>query len=187
MYKAGELKKGLKLEIDGEPYLIIGFEFSKPGKGQAIYRCRLKNMISGTQMDRSYRSGDVFKPASLEERAMQYLFHDGTFYTFMDVKTYDQVQMTEDQVGDNKHFLIDNMAVDVLLWQERPIGLTLPNFVNLKIIKTEPAARGDTATNVTKPVIVETGYTVMGPPFLEEGELIQIDTRTGDYVTRVKK
>ena len=187
MYKAGELKKGLKLEIDGEPYTIIGFEFSKPGKGQALYRCRLKNMITGTQVDRTYRSGEVFKPASLEERAMQYLYNDGTFYTFMDTKTYDQVQIGEDQIGDAKNYLLDNMPVDILIWNERPIGITLPNFVNLKIVKTEPAVRGDTATNVTKPVTVETGYVLMGPPFLDEGEVIQVDTRTGEYVTRVKQ
>lgn len=186
MYKAGELKKGLKLEIDGEPYALIGFEFSKPGKGQAIYRCRLKNMITGTQMDRSYRSGDVFKPAALDQRTMQYLYNDGTFYTFMDSKTYDQVHLTEEQVGENSHFLMDNTEVDILMWHERPLGITLPNFVQLKVVKTEPWARGDTATNVTKPVTLETGYTVQAPVFVEEGDVLQIDTRTGEYVTRVK-
>ncbi|TAL18694.1 elongation factor P [bacterium] len=186
MYKVGELKKGLKLEIDGEPYLVVGFEFSKPGKGQAMYRCRLRNMISGVQIDRTYRSGDVFRPASLEEREMQYLYTDGHFYTFMDKKTYDQVNMTEEQLGDDRFYLKDNQDVDILLWQERPIGITLPNFVVLRVTKTEPAARGDTATNVTKPLTLETGYVVQGPPFIEEGELVQVDTRTGDYVTRVK-
>ncbi|PLX41955.1 MAG: elongation factor P [Deltaproteobacteria bacterium] len=187
MYKSADLKKGIKLEIDGEPHVVVAFEFSKPGKGQALYRCRLKNMITGSQFDRTYRSGETFKPASLEEREMQYLYNDGQFYTFMDSKTYEQVQMTDEQVGDDKNFLLDNLVVKILLWQERPIGITLPNFVNLRIVKTEPAARGDTATNVTKPVTVETGYTLQGPAFLEEGELIQVDTRTGDYSTRVKE
>ncbi len=186
MYKAADLKKGLKVEIDDEPYVIVGFEFSKPGKGQALYRCRMKNMINGNQMDRTYRSGDSFKPAALEERTMQYLFHDGTFYTFMDSKTYEQVHLTDDQVGEGKNFLIDNLEAEILMWQERPIGITLPNFVNLRITKTEPAARGDTTSNVTKLVTVETGYSLQGPAFLEEGELIAVDTRTGDYGTRVK-
>jgi elongation factor P len=187
MYKAADLRKGLKLDIDGEPYVVVVFEFSKPGKGQALYRCRLRNMINGNQMDRTYRSGDSFKPAQLESCAMQYLYNDGTFYTFMDTKTYDQVQMTEDQVGDASNFLTDNLDVEVLMWQERPIDLTLPNFVTFEIMKTEPAARGDTSGNVTKPVTLSTGYTVHGPAFLEEGELISVDTRTGEYGTRVKK
>lgn len=186
MYKASDLKKGLKIEIDGDPHLIVGFDFSKPGKGQAIYKCRLRNMINGTQFDRSYRSGDSFKPAALEERDMQYLYNDGEFYTFMDVKSYDQVQLRDEEVGDAKNFLLDNLDVQMLMWGEKPIGLTLPNFVNMKIIRTEPAARGDTATNVTKPVTIQTGYVLQGPSFLEEGETIQVDTRTGEYVTRVK-
>lgn len=187
MYKAADLKKNLKIEIDGEPYVIVGFEFSKPGKGQALYRCRLKNMISGNQMDRTYRSGDSFKPAALEEREMQYLYNDGTFYTFMDNKTYEQFQLDDNQVGDDYNFLIDNLEVKILLFQERPIGLTLPNFVNLQIVKAEPAARGDTATNVTKAAEVTTGYVCQVPAFIEEGEVIQIDTRTGEYATRVKQ
>ncbi len=186
MYKASDLRKGLKIELDGEPHVIVGFEFSKPGKGQAIYKCRLRNMITGTQFDRSYRSGDAFKPASLEERDMEYLYNDGTFYTFMDAKTYDQIQLNNNEVGDAKNFLLDNLEVQILMWGEKPIGLTLPNFINVRIEKTEPAARGDTATNVTKPVTVSTGYTLQGPAFLEEGEMIQVDTRTGEYVTRVK-
>jgi elongation factor P len=187
MYRAADLRKGIKIEIEGYPYVVVDFEFSKPGKGQAIYKCRMRNMITGLQMDRSYRSGDMFKPASLEEREMQYLYNDGTFYTFMDVKSYEQHQLTEEQVGDGKNFLLDNLPVEVLLFQDRPIGITLPNFVNLKVIRAEPWARGDTATGVTKPVTVQTGYLAQVPAFVEEGDIIQIDTRTGDYVTRVKE
>ncbi len=186
MYKAGDLKKGLKLEIDGEPYVIEEFEFSKPGKGQALYRCRMRNMINGNRFDRTYRSGDVFKPAAMEERTMTYLFNDGHFYTFMDQQTYEQHQITAEQLGDDVHYLIDNLEIDVLLFQDRPIGVTLPNFVALKVVKADPAARGDTATNVTKAAVVETGYELQVPAFVSEGEKIQIDTRTGQYVTRVK-
>ncbi len=186
MYKAGDLRKGLKLELDGEPYVIVDFEFSKPGKGQALYRCRLRNMLTGNQFDRTYRSGDSFKPADLEERKMSYLYNDGELFTFMDQKTYEQYQVSGEQLGDDRYFLTDNLEVDVLLWQDRAIGVTLPNFVNLEVVGTEPAARGDTATGVTKPARVGTGYELQVPAFIEEGDRIQIDTRTGQYVTRVK-
>ena len=187
MYKAGDLRKGLKLELDGEPYVIVDFEFSKPGKGQALYRCRLKNMLTGIQFDRTYRSGDTFKPADVEERKMTYLYTDGQFYTFMDQKTYEQYQVSAEQLGESRYFLTDNLEVDVLLWQDRAIGVTLPNFVVLTVTRADPAARGDTATNVTKTVAVETGYELQAPAFVEEGDKIQIDTRTGQYVTRVKE
>ncbi len=187
MYKAGDLRKGLKLELDGEPYVIVDFEFSKPGKGQALYRCRLKNMLTGIQFDRTYRSGDTFKPADVEERKMTYLYTDGQFYTFMDQKTYEQYQVSAEQLGDSRYFLTDNLEVDVVLWQDKAIGVTLPNFVVLTVTRADPAARGDTATNVTKPVLVETGYELQAPAFVEEGDKIQIDTRTGQYVTRVKE
>lgn len=186
MYKAADLRKGLKLEIDDEPFVIVTFDFSKPGKGQALYRCKLRNMLNGNQQDRTYRSGDSFKPAQLEERTMQYLYNDGTFYTFMDNKTYEQVLLTEEQVAENKHFLLDNLEVAILMWREQPIGITLPNFVTLEVTRAEPAARGDTATNVTKLVTTNTGYELQVPAFINEGELIQVDTRTGDYATRVK-
>lgn len=186
MYKAGDLKKGLKLEIDDEPYVIEEFEFSKPGKGQALYRCRMRNMISGNRFDRTYRSGDAFKPAALEERKMTYLFNDGQFFTFMDQQSYEQHQLTADQLGEDVHFLVDNLEVAVLLFRDRPIGVTLPNFVVLKVVRADPAARGDTATNVTKLAVMENGYELQVPAFVAEGEKIQIDTRTGAYVTRVK-
>ncbi|GAB4279768.1 MAG: elongation factor P [Deferrisomatales bacterium] len=187
MYKAADLRKGLKIELDGEPHVIVDFEFSKPGKGQALYRCRLKNMITGNQFDRTYRSGDTFKPADLESRPMTYLYNDGHFYTFMDQKTYEQYQLSEEQLGDSRLLLTDNLEVDVLLFQNRPIDVSLPNFVVLTVTEAEPAARGDTATGVTKGVTVETGYQLQVPAFVEEGDKIQIDTRTGEYGTRVKE
>jgi elongation factor P len=185
-YTAGDLRKGVKIEIDGQPFHIVDMEFVKPGKGQALYRCRLKNMITGTQVDRTYRSGDTFQSANLEERVMQYLYNDGHFFTFMDQKTYEQFNLTGEQIGDAKNYLTDNLQVDILLYNDRPIGVTLPNFVVLKVVRADPFARGDTATNVQKPVSVETGYDLQVPAFVEEGEKIQIDTRTGAYVTRVK-
>ena len=187
MYKAGDLRKGLKIEIDGMPHVIVDFEFSKPGKGQALYRCRLRNMINGNQFDRTYRSGDVFKPADLEAREMTYLYNDGHFYTFMDQKSYEQYQLDEDHLGESRLLLTDNLPVDVLLFQNKPIDITLPNFVVLTVTRADPAARGDTATNVTKAAVTETGYALQVPSFVEEGDRIQIDTRNGQYVTRVKE
>jgi len=187
MYTCADLKKGLKLMIDGEPHVIVQFDFTKPGKGQALYKCKLRNMITGSLFDRTYRSGESFEPAKLEERDMQYLYQDESGYVFMDQKNYEQVTLTEDVLGDDKYFLIDNMEVKVLLHGERGIGITLPNFVNLRVTQSEPWVKGDTAAGNNKPATVETGYTLQVPSFVEEGILIQIDTRTGEYVTRVKE
>ncbi len=186
MYESSDLRKGLKIIIDGQPYIITEFQFSKPGKGQALYRCKLKNMITGYTMDRTYRSGDKFEPANLEERRMQYLYNDAEGYHFMDTQTYDQVTLGEDSVGNAKNFLQDNMEVDVLFFDETPISINLPNFVQLKVVKSDPGIKGDTATGATKPATLETGYTLQVPLFIEEGDVLKIDTRTGEYVERVK-
>jgi elongation factor P len=187
MYSCADLKKGIKLLIDGEPHVIVQFDFTKPGKGQALYKCKLRNMITGALFDRTYRSGESFEPASLEERDMQYLYQDETGYVFMDQKTYDQVTLPEEVLGDDKYFLVDNMEVKVLLYSERGIGITLPIFVNLRVSQSDPWVKGDTAAGNNKPATVESGYTLQVPSFVEEGVLIQIDTRTGEYVTRVKE
>ncbi len=186
MYNSSDLKKGLKIQIDDEPYLVIDFQFSKPGKGQSLYRCKLRNMITGVIIDRTYRSGDTFEPANLEQRKMQYLYNqDGIFY-FMDVETYEQSSLNEDQVGEAKNFLIDNLQVEILLFDKRPIGITLPNFVDLTVTRADPWVKGDSVSGDSKPVTLETGYALRVPPFIEEGTKITVDTRTGEYVTRVK-
>ncbi len=187
MYTSSDLRKGLKIQIDNEPYIIIEFEFSKPGKGQALYRCKLKNMMTGVIIDRTYRSGDTFQPANLEERTMQFLYSQDNEYCFMDVQTYDQVFLNEDQVGDAKNFLTDNLEVQILFFGDKPIGITLPNFVDLTVTRADPWAKGDSVAGDTKPVTVETGYVLRVPPFINEGDKITIDTRTGEYVTRVKE
>jgi elongation factor P len=187
MYNASDLRKGLKIEIDGEPYVVTVFEFSKPGKGQSLYRCKLKNMITGVIIDPTYRSGDTFKPADLSERKMQYLYNQDDEFWFMDVENYEQIVLKEDQVGDARNYLIDNLEVDILFFGDRPIGITLPNFVNFTVTKADPWAKGDSVTGDTKPITLETGYELRVPPFIEEGGKITIDTRTGEYVTRVKE
>jgi elongation factor P len=186
MYESGDLRKGLKIEIDGDPYVIVGFEFVKPGKGQALYKCRLKNMVTGIQFDRTYRSGEKFKPADLEEQAMEFLYADGDQYCFMNSATYDQVFLTKAQIGDDVRFLKENTVCSVLLFDGRPIALSLPNFIDLKIVTADPWVKGDTASGSSKPATLETGYVVQVPPFIEAGEKIRIDTRTGQYVERVK-
>lgn len=187
MLESGDLRKGSKLEIDGEPYIITQFQFVKPGKGQALYKCRLKNMVTGAQFDRTYRSGEKFNEAQLEEQTMEYLYFDGENYCFMNSTSFEQEFLTPEQVGDARNLLKDNTVCSVLLFQGRAIGVSLPNFVDLEITEAEPWAKGDTAAGSTKPVKVETGYTVNVPPFIEQGEIIRIDTRTGEYVERVKK
>lgn len=186
MYESGDLRKGLKIEIDGAPHVIVQFEFSKPGKGQALYKCRLKNMITGAQFERTYRSDEKFKEANLEEFEMEYLYFDGNNYCFMNNTSYEQEFLSAEQIGDAKNFLKENTTCKVLFFDKRPIDLTLPNFVELKIEEAEPWAKGDTASGSTKPVTLETGYVIQVPPFIDEGEIVRIDTRTGEYVERVK-
>lgn len=187
MFSASDLRKGLKIQIDGEPYIITEFEFSKPGKGQALYRTKMRNMITGNQFTQTYRSNDKFEKAALEERKMQFLYHQGEEYHFMDTESYDQLFITAEQLGNNVSFMVDNMEIDVLFFDERPIDVSLPIFVNLEVTKADPWVKGDTSGTDTKPVTVETGYELQVPPFVEEGDKIQIDTRTGQYVTRVKE
>ena len=186
MLTASDLRKGARLKIDGDPYIITEFNFVKPGKGQALYRCKLKNMITGSQFERSFRSVDTFESADLREKKMQYLYQEGDKYCFMDNETYEQVYLTEDQVDEAKNFMTDNIEVEILLFEDNPIGISLPNFVELVVTEAEPWAKGDTAAGSTKPVKVQTGYTILVPTFVTEGEKIRIDTRTGEYLTRVK-
>ncbi len=187
MIDCSELRKGKKIEIDGAPHVITQFEFVKPGKGQALYKCKLKNMITGSQFDRTYRSGEKFKKASLDEREMEYLYYDGNAYCFMNNSNYEQEFITKEQLGDNIDLLKENTTCSVLFFDETPIGVTLPNFVNLRITKSDPWVKGDTATGDTKPATVETGFELQVPPFVDEGQLIKIDTRTRMYSERVKE
>ena len=187
MYSASDLRKNLKIQIDGDPYVIVEFTFSKPGKGQSLYRCKLRNMINGNQFERTYRSVDTFEPDNLQERQMQYLYKEDNQYCFMDTETYEQIYLTEDQLGDAKNYMSDNLDVEILFFGDKPLGVTLPNFVDLTVTKAEPWAKGDSVTGKSKPVEVETGYNLQVPPFVEEGGRIRIDTRTGEYLTRVKE
>jgi len=187
MLESGDLKKGVKIEIDGEPYILVQFEFVKPGKGQALYKCKLKNMVTGAQFDRTFRSGEKFKQPDLEEQEMEYLYAEGDQFCFMNMTTYVQEFLTEEQLGEAKDFLKENTVCNILLFEGRPIGITLPIFINLKVEETEPWVKGDTASGDSKPATLETGYVLQVPPFIDKGELLKIDTRTGAYVERVKE
>jgi len=186
MYTASDLKKGLRIKIDNEPYIITEFNFVKPGKGQALYRSKLKNMLTGSQFERTFRSVDTFDPADIQEKKMQFLYKEGGKYCFMDNVSYEQVFLTEEQVGDAKNFLIDNIEAEILMFEDRPLGVSLPKFVDLVVTQADPWAKGDTVSGNTKPVVLQTGYQIQVPPFIEKGEKIRVDTRTGEYLTRVK-
>jgi len=187
MINAGELRKNIKIMVEGEPYVMIDVQFVKPGKGVAFYKCKMRNFLTGTLLERTYRSGDVFEPAEMSERKMQYSYLQDNEYYFMDTQSYDQVMLTAEQVGDAKDFIIDNLEMDILFFQDRAIGITLPNFVDLDVVRADPWAKGDSVAGDSKPVTLETGLVIQVPPFIEEGDKITVDTRTRAYVTRAKK
>lgn len=187
MYSASDLKKGLKIEIDGDPCMITNFEFSKPGKGQSLYRCKIKNLVTGNQFDKTYRSADKVNRCALISRDYTFSYIDGEEYVFSDNESYEEARLTEELLGDLKYFIVDDMKVEILFHNDRALDITLPNFVEITIAETEPGARGDTSTNVVKPAKLPNGYEINVPIFINEGDTIRIDTRTGTYSDRVSK
>jgi elongation factor P len=185
MYDTSDIRKGLKVLLDGNPYTVTEFQFVKPGKGQAFTRTKFKNLLTGAVIERNLRSGEKLEPANVEEKAMQFLYREGEDFVFMDSQSYEQTHVAATIIGDDSAYLKDNLECAVLFFNERPVGVTLPNFVTLKITKCEPGVRGDTSGNVLKPATVETGGVVNVPLFVKEGETIRVDTRTGEYVERV--
>ncbi|PKM85750.1 MAG: elongation factor P [Firmicutes bacterium HGW-Firmicutes-11] len=186
MIYASEFRKGNTFEINGEPHVIIDFQHVKPGKGAAFVRTKYKNILTGAIRDEAFNPNDKFPKAHIETKQMQYLYSDGELYYFMDAETYDQVPLMADQVEDAIMYLRENDIATIKFYKDKAFLVEPPNFVNLKVIETEPGVKGDTATNVTKAATVETGAVVHVPIFIEEGETILIDTRTGDYLSRSK-
>ena len=184
MIPTSQFRNGLKVELDGEPFIIVEFQHVKPGKGGAFVRTRLKSLKSGLVQDRTFRSGEKLQRPDLEERKMQYLYQDEGQWHFMDTATYEQIFLTAGQLGDEKHYLQENVIISALFHKGQPMGVQLPIFVELTITKTDPGFRGDTATGATKPATLETGFVVQVPLFLNEGERVRIDTRTGEYNER---
>jgi elongation factor P len=149
MYTASDLRKGLRIKIENDPYIVTEFNFVKPGKGQALYRCKLKNMVNGNQFERTFRSVDVFEAADLQEKRMQYLYKEEGKYCFMDNESYEQIFLSEDQVGESKNFLLDNIEAEILLFEDRPLGISLPNFIDVIVTKADPWAKGDSVSGNT--------------------------------------
>ena len=185
MVTAGDFKNGITLEYDGNICQIIEFQHVKPGKGAAFVRTKLRNIISGGIVETSFRPTEKFPLARIERKDMQYLYGDDDFYNFMDVETYDQISLTKDAVGDALKFVKENEMVKICSHNGNVFAVEAPLFVELEITDTEPGFKGDTATGATKPAIVETGAKVMVPLFVEIGNVIKIDTRTGEYLSRV--
>lgn len=185
MVSAGDFRNGITVEMEGSVYQIIEFQHVKPGKGAAFVRTKLKNIIGGGVVEKSFRPTEKFPQARIDRKDMQYLYSDGDLFNFMDTETYDQIALNADAVGDALKFVKENEMVKICSYNGNVFAIEPPLFVELQITDTEPGFKGDTATGATKPAIVETGAKVMVPLFVDNGEVIKIDTRTGEYLSRV--
>lgn len=184
-YKTSDFKKGIKVQIDGEPYLMTEMNFVKPGKGNALYKCKMKNLVRNTMLDRTFKGGDELEAADVEEIEIQFLYRQGDVFVFMDSTSFEQYELTEGQVDENWKYLKDGMLCSLVLFNGNPISMSPPTHVELKVVECDPGTKGDTATNVTKPAKMETGGEFIVPGFIKEGNIIKIDTRTGEYCERV--
>ena len=186
MISTSEFRNGAKVELGGEPFIIVEFQHVKPGKGGAFVRTKLKSLKTGNVMDRTFRSGEKLEEPNVEEREMQYLYSSERQYYFMDTQSYEQIFIIEEHLGESKNFLKENMVAKIIFFEGKPLSVELPIFVELKIVKTDPGIRGDTATGGSKIATLETGANIKVPLFIEEGTVIKVDTRSGEYMERVK-
>ena len=184
MYDSSEIRKGLKIEMGGDVYTIVDFQHVKPGKGGAFIRTKLKSLSRGAVVEKTFRSGEKLGKPDLQEKKMQFLYREGEQFHFMEEETYEQTFLTEEQLGGSREFLKENTTIDVLFHDNKPIAVELPTFVEIVIAKTEPGERGDTVSGGTKPATLETGAVIQVPLFLNEGDMVKVDTRTGEYVER---
>lgn len=184
VYNTSDFRKGLKVQIDGTPYLMVEMNFRKPGKGTALYECKLKNLIRNTVVDRTYRAGQTLEAADVTEFTAQFLYRQAENFVFMNNVDYEQYELNPDQVGDVARFLKEGMDCQLMTFNNQPIAVTPPNHVVLRVEYAEPAAKGNTATNVQKPVKLETGAEILAPAFINEGDWLRVDTRTGEYIER---
>lgn len=184
MVTAGDFRNGVTFEMDGNVYSIIEFQHVKPGKGAAFVRTKIRNVISGAVTEKTFNPNDKYPTAFIERKDMEYLYNDGDLYYFMDSETYEQLPISPNVLGDNFRFVKENMVCKVLSHKGNVFGIEPPNFVELQVTETEPGVKGDTATNVTKPATLETGAEIKVPIFINEGEMIRVDTRTGEYMER---
>lgn len=186
MIYASDFRKGITFEINGEPHVVLDFQHVKPGKGAAFVRTKYRNILTGATREEAFNPNDKFPKAHIDTKVMQYLYNDGELYYFMDQETYEQVPLMKEQVEEAMKYLRENDEATIKFYKDNAFLVEAPNFVNLKVTETEPGVKGDTATNVTKAATVETGAVIQVPIFIEEGEVIQIDTRTGEYLGRAK-
>ncbi|MEC7984645.1 MAG: elongation factor P [Myxococcota bacterium] len=186
-YQTSQFRNGLKVEVDGNPYVMTYFQFVKPGKGTAFTRTKLKNMLTGAVIERTYRTGETLQAAEVENTTMEFLYKEGEAYNFMDMETYEQVAIQESTIEAESKYLTENLQVEVLYYKNRPVSITLPNFIEAEISFCEPGIKGNTATGGNKPAKLSCGASVQVPLFVEQGEWIRVDTRTNEYVSRVKK
>lgn len=185
MIMAGDFRKGITVEIDGQVWSISDFQHVKPGKGAAFVRTKLKNVMTGSVLERTFNPTDKYPRAHIESKEMQYLYTDGELYYFMDTETYEQLPLNHDQVEDAINFIVENQNVTVRFFKGNPFSVEAPNFVELEVVDTEPGFKGDTATGATKPAVLETGFKLNVPLFVNQGDRIRVDTRTGEYMERV--
>lgn len=184
MFTTTDFRNGLKIEFEGEPYVIVYFQHVKPGKGGAFVRTKLKNLKTGSVLEHTFRSGDKVNKPDLEEREMQFLYREENAFHFMDTGSYEQIYLDLDHMGDAANYMIENLAVKILFFRGEPIGIDLPIFITLAIAETEPGVRGDTVSGATKSAKLESGASVQVPLFLNEGDRVKVDTRTGTYIER---
>lgn len=184
MITAGDFRNGATFELDGQVFQIVEFQHVKPGKGAAFVRTKLKNVITGATVEKTFNPTDKMPKAHIERKDMQYLYNDGDLYYFMDTETYEQLPLNKDTIGDALTFVKENMICKILSFKGNVFGIEPPTFVELEVTETEPGFKGDTATGATKPATVETGATVKVPLFINQGDVIRIDTRTGEYLER---
>jgi elongation factor P len=187
MASTQDIRKNLKMLVDGTPYVCLEAQFVKPGKGQAFSRCRLKNLVTGNVIERTYKSGETVEVADIEQRMMTYIYPEGDQYVFMNQTTGDQIHVSTESIGEEKRFLIDGLEVEVMLFNGNPIGVELPAHVVIQVATSEPGIKGDTASGASKPATLSTGTTINVPLFINEGEWIKVDTRTGAYLERVNR
>ncbi len=181
-----DIRKGLKLMMDGQPYVVVDFQFVKPGKGQAFTRTKMKNLLTGGTIERNIRSSEKLEGADVEDRTLQYIYPEGDSFVFMNSNTGEQITVHKDAVGDDADLLLDGIDVKITIYNGNPVSIELPPHIVVQVTETEPGIKGDTATNVTKPAKVSTGATISVPLFVNEGDWIKVDTRTRSYLERAK-
>jgi len=184
MLSSSDLRKGLRIELDGVPYVITEFNFVKPGKGASIYNCKMKNLMNGSTLNRSYRSNETFQEAKLEERAMRYSYCDGDQYVFMDQETYDQENVAPSALGDAADYMVENSVAVIAYYKGEIVTVEIPASVELNIADTEPGIQGDRVSGARKPATLETGKVIQVPLFVNVGDKLKVDTRSGEYITR---